>query len=638
LTYSNIFCIILLTSIIIFQGGRMYKTYGERYNSIQKQWEEVKDDDFGAVIRGLGILGEGILINIINHFRYTLNDSQDSLSYFNFFRDNHEETRNFFSEGNQSWGKAIGLYKKLLEYFPQHPWMDRELLSYFNELKDLRNPNSHPGYANCSDDAARKAKRNVNLIFKKTGFDKIEEDYIGFPLSEYLVFVSAAETLEHVRNAKDIDKDKAYGFVTSDCKKILPKFLISLLWKIFPYEQNNEQEKIIKAIEYCRSSTNINEVFQIFIELFKNNKTLDKIKDTADSTLIERMESWEKEITTTPFNQAHEIVTVVKMVVDYLKNKQDENIDNKLAFAVTIKRMYMHDKTLSDDELNALENIAKTNKIDESISVRIKENVITSIQEITLFDTVFEDFLSQVSSERKIVFMQVEQMIELSVEKKKIEEYLISKGFALNDLDCELKDMLSQYDETACEKRELYIRPSSQILMTFNEQEDLETENLLSSSEETIEFIMGHALEPEWDLELNKELGVDKTRVTKILIGSLDPKKEDCIFVGTTTNMILLYDLDGHKYSEEISLEAHQSVEDMFFFSLDHNSKMLVVVTNDNIIRFYGPDNRGKFCNVAQMKYTKGTITVITSSRTDVENPGFYFGDDNGSIRSNHFN
>ena len=350
------------------------KTYKTEMNDIKKSFGMISET---KIARDCGMLIERIITgNIFPNFHIYLKTPEERKTFL-------EIEKKWGADYNPDTlkvkpGKAIGWYRDLVSVFPDHVRISPKILTDLNTVKGNRNDAVHNRPVSESQ-AHHSLLSTINIITALNMLDE-SDDLTGIPIHIYLVFSSIEEKYRDAKTDADISK------IISDSNILLPQLMNVTIdklygirppertWKSFDIKQKEDLVEIFIKNGHCE--LDLEACFEVFNELGLFSLFYDGMKL---QTAFEHISSTEINDKRTKFD-AIPYINAMEILIEQLSRDLD-HANNFFKLADSIKRNYLNDMQISEQEDFALRENARTLGIDQETYSVFKPNVVKEIEE-----------------------------------------------------------------------------------------------------------------------------------------------------------------------------------------------------------------------------------------------------------------
>jgi len=169
------------------------------------------------------------------------------------------------------------------------------------------------------------------------------------------------------------------------------------------------------------------------------------------------------------------------------------------------------------------------------------------------------------------------------------------------------------------------------------------TENLIVNDENEaiinsiIEEFKNSASDPNWEISINQFLKDKNVRINTIVIGIIGTTPER-IYIGSNTNIILVFDRDGNKI-DEIEIDYETEIIGLYIASVteEFTGNNLIVSTSDNSIIFFEAEDGENYRELSEsIDERRNDITTFfpLCSKDSYENKFLLLGYSSGEVKA----
>lgn len=345
----------------------MFKTYSDWLKRIEIIYENQR---YKEMLDEVHSLIKEIFIYFFRHFYSTFDSTNDWKKFLDFECENQSEIKKFYQENDLN--TALVLYKNLLNYLENHPWVSEQNAKDFEMLIRVLHRQSESvsnETGTTSDEDLWFLIDNLDSMIKSLGLSDIHYEELGFPLQYYLVYSSIIANSEKKLQADD------YKMINHDSGKILPGLLKLTFFNIYHQLPLNEKNAVFEILSPEFEQINWDGDIHIYNRVFSVINTYPFLKEAAFSFQNSLTQLVQKN-KISPTKVSFHYITCLNAVVGYLKNPKTENY---LSFAVDIKNRFIDGHQINYHEFKDLIRLGKRYDIADTVA-QIEEMIYKIIE------------------------------------------------------------------------------------------------------------------------------------------------------------------------------------------------------------------------------------------------------------------
>lgn len=344
----------------------MHKTFGDALNDAYLHYE--KEDYHNAIMESAKLI-EKYIGYVLNNFFVTLTRHEHKIKFLSFETKNDQKMSDM--RNKPMLGIAIGLYRALVESFPEHAWLQgNRITEKMNTLNEIRKKIAHPSTSALDiEESAFIAFEAAKHIVSQVNFEQIRLEHLYFPLYTYLVYSTIKARFKDAGS-------QMYGIIANASQRLFPCLLDALWCKTYsslPLEHKTVCLEINDRLLGDSGEAHPVILYEKFYREGDLYRFLENGKDLGDalagvcSTAVGNV--------TKIYARRH--IQILDILFRNFAIVMDEAYFN---LANQVKDLYVAENSISKQDRERLYWSAKTLLLSESDAKKIIEDVVAAIQ------------------------------------------------------------------------------------------------------------------------------------------------------------------------------------------------------------------------------------------------------------------